>query len=331
MRQLTKSRKSKPVVDIINQAIEILAAVGIPFDDKTERAVEKSAMAFLAVAGITSSPQQAQGFVEKRYLKTRDIIRYVNTHFEENISSGSYDDVRRKDLRLLVLAGLVINSAEKANAATNDPTRAYAISPSFTELIRTFGTANWATALQQFLTGKPTMQELLARKRNLEVVPVTLSEGKKLNLSAGSHNLLQKLIIEELLPRYGFGAKVLYVGDTAKKLLHVDDKTLKSLNFFELNHDELPDVIAYSQERNWLYLIEAVHSSGPINETRRLELLALTEKCTAEIIYITSFLNRPEFKKWASEIAWETEVWIADNPDHLIHFNGDKFLGPYSS
>ncbi|MBS1775349.1 MAG: hypothetical protein JSS64_03610, partial [Bacteroidetes bacterium] len=23
------------------------------------------------------------------------------------------------------------------------------------------------------------------------------------------------------------------------------------------------------------------------------------------------------------------EVWIADNPDHLIHFNGHKFLGAY--
>ena len=144
-----------------------------------------------------------------------------------------------------------------------------------------------------------------------------------------NHNLLQKLIIEEFLPRFGKGSQVLYVGDTANKMLHIDKKELAKINFFELSHDELPDVIAYRAKKNWLYLIEAVHSSGSISETRLLELKILTEKCTAELIYVTAFFNRAEFRKWASEIAWETEVWIADNPDHLIHFNGDKFLGPY--
>jgi len=122
---------------------------------------------------------------------------------------------------------------------------------------------------------------------------------------------------------------LLSVGDTANKLLHLDKKKLETLNFFELSHDELPDIIAYNSRKNWLYLIEAVHSSGSINEVRMLELKNLTKKCTAKIIFVTAFLNRAEFRKWSSEIAWETEVWITDNPDHMIHFNGDKFLGPY--
>ncbi|TAE23992.1 MAG: hypothetical protein EAZ92_13880 [Candidatus Kapaibacterium sp.] len=115
------------------------------------------------------------------------------------------------------------------------------------------------------------------------------------------------------------------------KFLHIDRETLTSLHFFELLHDELPDIIAYNPDKNWLYLIEAVHSSGPISEVRRLELQSLMKQCTADIIYVTAFLSRTEFRKWSSEIAWETEVWIADNPDYLIHFNGDKFVGPYSS
>ena len=113
-------------------------------------------------------------------------------------------------------------------------------------------------------------------------------------------------------------------------MLYVDEEQLKSLKFFELSHDKLPDIIAYHAQNNWLYLIEAVHSSGSISETRLLELKKLTENCTADIVYVTAFLNRVEFKKWITDIAWETEVWIADNPDHLIHFNGDKFLGSYS-
>jgi adenine-specific DNA-methyltransferase len=46
---------------------------------------------------------------------------------------------------------------------------------------------------------------------------------------------------------------------------------------------------------------------------------------------VTAFPDRVTFRKFAKDIAWETEVWIADNPDHMIHFNGDKFLGPYTN
>ncbi len=76
-------------------------------------------------------------------------------------------------------------------------------------------------------------------------------------------------------------------------------------------------------------LIEAVHSSGPISELRLIQLQKLTKDCKADIVYVTAFLNRPKFSQFMTDIARETEVWIADNPDHLVHFNGDKFLGPY--
>lgn len=161
------------------------------------------------------------------------------------------------------------------------------------------------------------------------MVSVSLPDGKSLKFSPGEHNDLQKAIIEEFLPRYGSESEVLYVGDTAKKLLLCDRKKLEKLSFFELTHDELPDVLAYSSKKNWLFLIEAVHSSGPITPVRLEELKRLTKECTAEIVYVTAFLDRATFRKFAPDIAWETEVWIADSPDHLIHFNGDKFLGPY--
>ncbi len=140
---------------------------------------------------------------------------------------------------------------------------------------------------------------------------------------------MQKQIIEEFLPRYGYGAEVLYIGDTSDKYLFIQKERLLQLRFFEIGHEELPDIIAYSKEKNWLYLIEAVHSSGAIDEIRLMQLASLTKQCTADIIYVTAFLNRKTFRKFIQDIAWETEVWIADSPDHLIHFNGDKFLGPY--
>ncbi|MCI0488488.1 MAG: hypothetical protein L0229_18020 [Blastocatellia bacterium] len=150
-----------------------------------------------------------------------------------------------------------------------------------------------------------------------------------MEFTAGEHNILQKAIIEDFLPRYGYNSKVLYVGDAANRFLLLEKEELEKLKFFELAHGELPDVVAYSKEKNWLYLIEAVHTSGPISPLRRLNLQALTKTCTAEIIYVTAFLNRQTFRRFIGDIAWETEVWIASEPDHLIHFDGEKFLGPY--
>jgi len=91
----------------------------------------------------------------------------------------------------------------------------------------------------------------------------------------------------------------------------------------------LPDIVAYRQDKNWLYLVEAVHTANPMTKTRKVELEDLTSKCNAEIIYVSAFLNRKKFKEWVSDLAWETEVWISEEQDHLIHFNGHKFLGPY--
>lgn len=327
-KYLTKSTKSKSVQKIVNEALDILESVGIPMT-KSERGLERMAVCFLAVAGVTKDWRKAKSSKDGRHLKTRDIIKFVNENYEENISPGSYDDIRRKDLKLLVLADLIINSGDNPSAATNDPTRGNALHPDFKELITSYKTDAWEKNLKIFNKNKPDLATILERKRNLEKIPVKLPSGKPLELSLGAHNVLQKEIIEQFLPRFGSDCSVLYIGDTSNKILHIEKEELKKLNFFTLSHDELPDIIAYSKKNNWLYLIEAVHSSGPMSEIRVLELKKLLKDCKAELIFVTAFLTKLEFKKWMLDIAWETEAWIADRPDHLVHFNGHKFLGAY--
>lgn len=322
---ITKSTKSKQIQELINQALDILESVGIPMN-KTERGLEKMAVCFLAVANVTKDWSKA---VENANLKSRDIISFVNKNFEEKISPGSYDDIRRKDLKLLVLADLVVNSGVNKGSATNDPTRGYALQSDFRKLIHTYNKPSWSKNLKSFNNSRPSLTEILARKRDIEKIPVRLPNGKPIELSLGEHNVLQKQIIEQFLPRFGSDCVVLYIGDTSNKSLHIETKELDNLNFFQLSHDELPDIIAYSKKNNWLYLIEAVHSSGPMSETRVLELKRMLKDCKAELIFVTSFLTRQDFKRWMLDVAWETEVWIADNPDHLVHFNGHKFLGAY--
>ena len=166
--------------------------------------------------------------------------------------------------------------------------------------------------------------------RNLPRFPVLLPRDQTIAPGTSPLRRVRRAIIEEFLPRFGYGAEVLYVGDAASKYLVRDEARLSDLDFFELAHGELPDIVAYSPKRHWLYLIEAVHSSGPVSPIRHLELSRLTARCKADIVYVTAFLNREAFRKFAADISWETEVWIADAPDHLIHFNGDSFMGPHN-
>lgn len=320
-----KTRETKKLIEI---AAEILTAIGFPIQELTPRRSERVAMALLATANINSMSKinQPKTIDDGIVMKTRDIINFMNSHFGENISSGSYDDIRRKDLKQLILGSIVMRTNE--NLARNDSTRGYALNHSAAPLFQSYGTKSWQQEVDKFVETHGSVTDLLDRTRDIVRIPITI-QGKTLGFSNGEHNVLQKAIIEEFLPIYGYGAEVLYVGDTADKYLHLAQEKLDELGFFKLDHGELPDVVAYSESKNWLYLIEAVHSSGPISENRLLELKKLTKNCKADIVYVTAFLDRATFRTWVKDIAWETEVWIADNPTHLIHFNGDKFMGPY--
>lgn len=323
-------QKSKSLKDLIRHMLHILEHFGVPIN-QTPRRLERMALVCLALADIRQLDHfsHAKDLDTPYALKTRDIIAYLNEHFEENISRGSYDDIRRKDLRFPITAGLIMTSLP--SSATNDSTRGYGWNSIYSALLRSYPSDQWKSDTEKILKNLPQLVETLSRKRDLELIPVQLHNDDVLSFSPGAHNQLQKAIIEEFLPRYGKGAQVLYVGDAKDKFLYLNEDTLHRLQFFEIAHDKLPDVIAYTPSNNWLYLIEAVHSSGPIDEVRLLEFQQLTADCTADLVYVTAFLDRITFKKFAATIAWETEVWIADNPDHLIHYNGDKFLGPYSN
>lgn len=328
---LPKSKKSERIRNLTNEALDILHSVGIPFSGKGPRGLESMALAFLAVAGVKKSWKEAQGQNEHRHIKTRDIIKFENEHYEENISPGSYDDVRRKHLKLLVLADLVLNSANNPSAAPNDPTRGYTLSSEFKDLVTYYGTEDWAIKLKLFTKNRPSLNEILQRKRDLPKVRVTLPSGHILDFARGGHNQLQREIIEEFLPRFGGECEVLYIGDATDKYLLREDDKLRALGFFELTHDSLPDVVAYNAGKNWLFLIEAFHTSGPMSEERILELKKALKSCVADLIFVTAFTSKSVFRKNVADIGWETEVWTADNPDHLVHFNGGKFMGPYKS
>lgn len=326
-------KKSKKVRKKILDAIGILSSVGVPVDDLTPRRQEKMAMSFLSLCGMSASSgwSQTESLVNGRILRTREIIEYINANFEESISSGSYDDIRRKDLVRPVGMGLIVKSASNPDADTNDGTRGYALDDRFADLVKSYGSAAWDEKLGDFEVDQDYIDQFKG-KREPKKLNVKLEEGVVILLDDGPHNQIQKAIIESFLPVYGHNATVLYVGDTSEKGMHKYSEKMKELGLNIADRGMLPDIVAFSEDKKWVYLIEAVHSSNPLNAERCIELKrTVLSNCPYGVVFVTAFLSRKDFAKWMPQIAWETEVWLADNPNHMIHFNGDRFLGPHAS
>jgi len=324
-------KKTKKNQMLIHDSIKIIEAVGVPIDNLTPRRLEKMAMCLLALCNMEKNKgwQSISALGFSPTLTSRQVISYINKHFQEKISSGSYDDIRRKDLILLTGMGLVLKSAKNPNADTNDGTRGYALNPDFANLISTYKSNKWEQALHAFEIDQDYIDQYIGR-REKKKLSITIDASIKVKLDNGPHNQIQKAIIEEFLPLYGHHAKVLYIGDTSNKHLFEYSETMKNLGMDIEDRGMLPDIVAFSEEKEWLYIIEAVHSSNPLNPERCIELQrTILKDCRYGVVFVTAFLSRKDFAKWLPQIAWETEVWLADTPEHLIHFNGDKFLGPH--
>ena len=326
---------ANPASEKVEQAINILRGIGVPVRNLTDRRRERVAKALLAVGHLEPNMpwSETKSFFDNGPgpVTTRDIIRFWNAHYGEDIADSSYDDVRRRDLRILVEAKLVAASAADPAADTNDGTRGYAIPKESLALIRSFGNEDWEEQLLQFRKNAGVLADRLSKAREFKMVPVKLPDGQTFNLSPGPHNQIQKAIIDEFLPRFLKAPELLYLGDTSKKEVWSNAEKLHLLGIAEPSREMLPDVLAYDQKRNWLFVIEAVHSSNPIDPLRHLALRRLTENAKAGCVFVSAFMDRSKFARFSKGISWETEVWIVDEPDHMIHFDGERFLGPYSS
>lgn len=227
-------------------------------------------------------------------------------------------------------AGLVLYNPDKPDRPVNSPAAVYQIAPDALKLLQVFGTAAWDDALREYLGKYISLADQYARERDMQRVPVTLPSGQKLRLSAGAHSKLIGSIIEEFAPRFAPGSALLYAGDTGEKFAYFDRDRLSKIGVSIDDHGKMPDAVFHFGARDWLLLVESVTSHGPVDPKRHSELMSLFAESRAGLVYVTAFPTRAIMAKYVAEIAWETEVWVAEAPTHLIHFNGERFLGPYS-
>lgn len=309
----------------VADSLEILKAVKAPKAQQNER----SALTLLGLLDLKAGNEWVEVAAPLRGVTA--LMDWMAEHYGKKYAPNTRETIRRQTLHQLIEMGLVLYNPDKPDRPTNSPDNVYQIESSALALFMTYGTGEWNDQLAAYLKSMEGTNRLRVRARQMDRIPVTMPDGATLELSAGGQNVLIKEIIEQFAPRFTPGGGVLYVGDADDKHLLNDTEHLARLGVEIESHGKMPDVVIHYTERDWLILVEAVTSHGPVNLLRHNQLKDLFVGSKAGIVYVTAFLDRQAMRKYLPEIAWETEVWVADAPGHLIHFNGERFLGPYES
>lgn len=304
-------------------AKEILKSLGLAKQQQNER----SCLTLLALAGLSEDMPWSK--TQRPLLRIWDIMSWMRDEFDKDYAANSRETIRRQTVHQFEQARLIDRNPDDPTRPTNSGDTRYQLTKDAVTVLRAFEGRNFLKRCEQFIARHGTLTMAYQRARSFHKVPVRLPDGSKVELSPGIHNELQRLVVEEFAPRFAPGSVVVYLGDTANKRLCVATEILRKLRIPEMNHDKLPDVVLYDRKRNWLFLIEAVTTHGPVSPKRHAELEAMLKDSAAGRVYVTAFMDFNGFKKYACQIAFESDIWIAAVPEHMIHYNGDRFLGPY--
>ena len=308
----------------IEEASRIIVSLGLPQGQQNER----SALCLLALLNL--APGKAWADAENPLVGITPMMNWVKTHYDREYAPNTRETFRRRTMHQFCDAGIALCNPDKPGRPVNSPHTVYQIEPATLELLRAFGAPSWQDKLATYLARRETLVARYAREREQNRIPVKIAPGKNIDLTPGEHSELIRAIIEEFAPRFAPGGTLVYVGDTGDKWGYFDRALLAGLGVGVDSHGKMPDVLLYSAGENWLLLVESVTSHGPVDGKRHAELAALFSEATAGLVYVTAFPNRAVMGRYLAEIAWETEVWVADAPSHLIHFDGERFLGPYN-
>lgn len=301
----------------LEDAKEILKDCGMPVQQQNDI----SAYTLLTLAEV--DPEMEWDQATNSWKRIHDVLEFASEKYEKTYAENTRETIRKNCMHQFREGAIV----EDNGKATNSPNYRYRITYETLELIQAYNTEAYVKRLSAYLKARETLVEKYTSKKQMEMMPVKINQ-EELNFSPGKHNELQKAIIENFAPRFAPNAECLYVGDTIKKDLIKNVEKLSNLGFEITLHDKMPDVVLYCEDKNWIYFIEAVTSVGPMSPQRIIEIEEMTKGVKAGKIYITAFPDFSTYKKFSEELAWETEVWLSELPDHMIHLNGDKFMGP---
>ncbi len=307
----------------ILEARQVLRDLGLP----TPQTNERSALTLLAVLDLLPNKEWSEA--ESPLMGITPMMDFMRDHYGKDYAPNSRETVRRQTVHQFVDAGVLLINPDKPGRPTNSGQTVYQIPEELLQVLRTFGSDDWEDALIDWHALAPSLSEQWRDERTMEMIPVSMPGGQDLSLSPGGQSPLLRKLIDDFCPRFTPAGRVIYIGDAQAKFILHDQESFDALGIELDEHGKMPDLIVLDEGQDWLFLIEAVTSHGPMDPKRKSDLFAMFSTAGLGLVYVTAFDDKKTFARFLPSIAWETEVWIADDPTHMIHFDGKRFLGPY--
>ena len=259
----------------------------------------------------------------------RAILDWMRGPLNHPIAENSRETIRRFVLHQFVDAGFCLYNDDDLARPTNSSKNNYRLNPEALLTIRLYGTPDFVPAVEEYLAEVGSLEAKYRAARDLARIPVTTPDGGVFTLKGGGQNILIKAMVEDFCAYFVPGGEILYVGDADEKLATFERDRLAELGVVVDEHGKMPDLVVYQASKNWLFLMEAASTHGPVDHIRYSELSQMFAGSSAGVVYVSCFPNRSIMRRFLGDLAWETEVWLASDPTHMIHLNGDRFLGPH--
>ena len=308
---------------MVEEALDIIKQLGFPKKQQNVR----SALTLLALLDLR--PGDKWKAAKNPLCGITPMMDFFAEHYGKRYAPNSRETVRRQTVHQFLQASLIAENPDRPDRPTNSGRTVYQITSESLTLLQSYGTAAWGNLLEKYIVSHPSHEPGPIYQTRDGAVLIRLPSSETVRLSTGKHSLLVGAVHTEFAPRFVKRGVPIYIGDTAKKFAYFDRDMLANLGVSLNPHGKIPDVIMYDPDREWIFLIEVVTSHGPIDTKRRNELRELFSRAKAGIVYVTAFADIHTMRRYAADISWKTEVWVAENPEHMIHFDGERFLGPY--
>ena len=283
---------------------------------------EQTAHCVLAMADCAPRDSLVLGHTALREgARIHDMIEFARAELGKDYAENTRESIRKSSCKQLVDHGLAVANPDDQNRSTNSGNWHYVLGEDFLAILDCADNPKRLKLIAKWLAGHRERMHYALELDAAHKHKAKLPEGVEITLSPGRHNALVKMILEVFLPRFVEGPRTLYVGDTRDKMRYVNEPLRFELGITLGVHEKLPDLLLYSEKQDRLFALEAVTSVGPITDLRRREIAELLG-AAVKVVYVTAFPTKLEFKKFADQLAWGTVVWIAEEPEHIVRFNG---------
>ena len=267
----------------IDDALEILTAFAVPEGQRNDR----SALVLLALVAL--EPLGSWTELGRPLMGVTPIMEFIRENYGRKYAPNTRETIRRQTLHQLMEAGIVLYNPDDPARPVNSPKACYQISAEALEAMAAFGTDAWQASLDNWLWQHESLAQKWARERRMRMIPVTVAPGVEIQLSSGGHSELIRDIILLFAPRFTPGATVISFGDPGSKTGYFRKEHLAGLGVTIDRHGKMPDVILNFAQKDWLVLIEAVTSHGPVNAKRHNELRDLFLGAKPDLVYVNGF------------------------------------------